>query len=540
MPSASECVRFHVDGAAAVLTLTDAEYRGGGFKWRGVVRVDGEAHRYFGCARPTLHAATEQVLQRFFSDTVAVDEVARVLSAVDSMAGRSAGSQPSALVPMAPVPTCAPRGPGTSMDIDDPCVAWVHQIYGVFRDGKAMPPLFQRSQQRWRQVATDMGAEYHLWSADELDSLVKQQYPASWRMYVDARYPVMRVDIGRVAILHAYGGMYADMDTMPNRSRYSQTLLSVGRVQLSKRIPSRARVKLSKGRLPAKAKPKPASQRSYALEMEVLIATKGNSVLLRWLDHMREEIETKDYVTVASFWHNARMRYIWHTTGPRSMSRFFKRDENVQVRRSLKYLHANYFKDCSTLTAAQRRMLDYVSYESNSYFTDAPRIHTDVGHGEEQLPPMPVRMRMCAKRSLPRYRAANSESRKGLAHSQEGLADSQEIEPAEKKEPASSSTAVQTQDLPEVVSAAVQTQDLPEVVSAAVQTRDLPNLERDARLAVLESEHARVKRQFHDTELRVDDLRSYIKARRTVSTKVFMQDMPKDLRAWLTTKARAQ
>ena len=394
------------------------------------------------------------------------------------------------------------------MNIDDPCVAWVHQIYGVFRDGKAMSALFQRSQQRWRQVATDMGAEYHLWSADELDSLVKQQYPASWRMYVDARYPVMRVDIGRVAILHAYGGMYADMDTVPNRNRYSQTPLSVGRAFLSK------------GRLPAKAKPKPASQRSYALEMEVLIATKGNSVLLRWLDHMREEIETKDYVTETSFWRNARMRYVWNTTGPRSMSRFLKRDENVEVRRSLKYLHSNYFKDCSMLTSAERRMFDYVSYESNSYFTDEHRIHTDVGHGEEQLPPMPVRMRMCAKRSLPRYRAANSESRKGLAHSQEGLADSQEIEPAVKKEPASSSTSC--------IPAEIDAQKLDDCLA-----------QQRALLAVLETEHARAMRQFHDTELRVDELRSYIKERKTVSTNVFMEDMPKHLRAWLTTEARA-
>ena len=185
---------------------------------------------------------------------------------------------------------------------------------------------------------------------------------------------------------------------------------------------------------------------------------------------------------------------------------FLKRDENVEVMRSLKYLHSNYFKDRSQLTSAERRMLDYVSYESNIYFTDEHRIHTDVGHGEEQLPPMLVRMRVLSKRSLPRYSAAKSESRKGLAHSQEGLADSQEIEPAEGTEPASSSTAVQTEELPEVVSGAD---------------------ERDARLAVVESEHACVKRRLHDTELRVDDLRSYIKERKTcTSTSVFMQDMP--------------
>ena len=33
----------------------------------------------------------------------------------------------------------------------------------------------------------------------------------------------MRVDIGRVMILHRYGGLYSDLDVIPNRSSYAQT-----------------------------------------------------------------------------------------------------------------------------------------------------------------------------------------------------------------------------------------------------------------------------------------------------------------------------
>ncbi len=61
----------------------------------------------------------------------------------------------------------------------------------------------------------------------------KQRYPALWDVYRDVRYPVMRCDIGRLAILHCYGGLYADMDTLPVRSRFLQTNLSVSRVDLA-------------------------------------------------------------------------------------------------------------------------------------------------------------------------------------------------------------------------------------------------------------------------------------------------------------------
>ena len=42
----------------------------------------------------------------------------------------------------------------------------------------------------------------------------------------------MRADIGRLLILHSYGGLYSDLDVMPNRSWYPQYAFSLPRVQL--------------------------------------------------------------------------------------------------------------------------------------------------------------------------------------------------------------------------------------------------------------------------------------------------------------------
>ena len=50
-------------------------------------------------------------------------------------------------------------------------------------------------------------------------------------MYKNTRYPIMRVDIARIAILHAYGGMYADLDTLPQREWFAQAPLAVCSIQ---------------------------------------------------------------------------------------------------------------------------------------------------------------------------------------------------------------------------------------------------------------------------------------------------------------------
>ena len=110
------------------------------------------------------------------------------------------------------------------------CVPIIHQIYGVFRDGKPMSRLFENSLQRWRHAAQQMGAQHHLWSADELDALIRQRYPQFWFTYQNMPFSVMRADFGRIAILHSYGGLYADLDVYPNRIAYAPASLAVQKV----------------------------------------------------------------------------------------------------------------------------------------------------------------------------------------------------------------------------------------------------------------------------------------------------------------------
>ena len=138
-----------------------------------------------------------------------------------------AGSEPSQSPAVSPAPSQVSRKGNA--------VHFVHQIYGLFGDGKPMSALFQESHRRWSDVAAGMGAQYHLWNADELESLVKQRYPQLWDMYCGVRCPIMRSDIGRIVVIHAYGGLYADLDIYPNRTWYEQSSFTLPRVQMTEK-----------------------------------------------------------------------------------------------------------------------------------------------------------------------------------------------------------------------------------------------------------------------------------------------------------------
>jgi hypothetical protein len=138
--------------ANAFLSMTKAKH--GRAVWRAVLRVVGDKQRKFGTHSEDPVVTAKNLLESM-GFLVANDEQDRVVKIVKDLCGTTShGSQPS----------------------NSPCVAIIHQIYGLFRDGKGMPKLFETSQMRWRQVAKQMGATYHLWSADEVDALMKKRF----------------------------------------------------------------------------------------------------------------------------------------------------------------------------------------------------------------------------------------------------------------------------------------------------------------------------------------------------------------------------
>ena len=375
MPPAGESVRFDISvkngpgESWAVLTFAKVS-KGEVPFWKGIVRVGGEETRYFGNPRRSMRLAAEQLLSKL-SGRCSQDVARRVLQMVDDMQQRVQPSRPGS---QASLPGSQPRvrlryktpRPRTVASY----VSCIHQIYGVFRDDQPMVPLFKSSEERWRKVALDMGAQYHLWNADELDWLMKNHYPQFWAMYCQVRYPVMRVDIGRVAILHSYGGMYADLDTFPNRRMYAEESFAVGRVeQATGRLSAKAT-----GRLSAKHTRKPTEEKER-LEMKVIIGRKGNPAFLSWLAHMQHEIDSNEHSSQSSL----------YTTGPMSMTRFLNARENAQVLAEVNYLHCN--KKVETkLTFAERRMSDCMSHERISYSTKAHRVHVEISDGSASLP----------------------------------------------------------------------------------------------------------------------------------------------------------
>ena len=322
--------------------------KGGADGWRCVLNRPGKNQkRLYGCMLDTITATVSALMDKY-PDWFGTQTRATVLQKVMQFEARNRkgdGSQPI---------RSSTSGP----------VRYVHQMYGLFRDDKPMSDLFQRSKAAWQQVAADMGATYILWSADEIDTMVREHYPQIWDMYTTVRYPIMRADMGRVAILHRYGGLYSDLDVFPNRSEFEQAWLAVC------------------------IQPSNIAKNPHFLEMEVLIAAQGNAMLPRWLEFMKLQIANKPFMVPTSFWHNAKMRYVYNTTGPSGMRRFLRLKANKEQVKLLQYLHINRPEKAKELTFHGKKAYDVISHQSMSYKTNAVSLPTRVSESNVDLPPV--------------------------------------------------------------------------------------------------------------------------------------------------------
>jgi hypothetical protein len=324
-----------------------------------------------------------------------------------------------------------------------------------------------------------MGARYHLWNAAEVETLMRTRYPQFWDTYQTVRYPVMRADIARIAILHAYGGLYADLDTMPNRQSYAQAPLAVCSVWGPKKGGG---WKESDWRA---ADPAP---RKEFYDMEVLVGEVRSPFLLGWLDHVCDEIGSKSYRDENSLWYNARMRYIYHTTGPSAMRRFFKKSENRAFMSRVSKLKMNWFKDEPNLTDQDREQFHVITVESRSYETKEHEILVPVGTENVPIPTEPLRRRTVRKVTAPSTQ---------LADEQTQLPDEQQDQDHDKK----------------------TINDLTQKIEVLTREKE----EEAARRAVEDAARAEVER-------RVSELREFYETyRNTVGVKTTLQQMPQEL-----------
>lgn len=71
-------------------------------------------------------------------------------------------------------------------------------------------PLWFKCQESWIKNFPDY--EYKFWNDEEIDNLVKDDYPQYWEMYKEFPAHIMKIDFIRFCLMDKYGGIYADLD----------------------------------------------------------------------------------------------------------------------------------------------------------------------------------------------------------------------------------------------------------------------------------------------------------------------------------------
>ena len=81
-------------------------------------------------------------------------------------------------------------------------------------------PLWFRCQQSWKEQFPEF--EHRFWSDEEIDELIRTQYPKYWDMYSNFPAHIMKIDFVRFVILHHIGGIYADLDVYCYQKFYEE------------------------------------------------------------------------------------------------------------------------------------------------------------------------------------------------------------------------------------------------------------------------------------------------------------------------------
>ena len=134
------------------------------------------------------------------------------------------------------------------------------------------------------------------------------------------------------------------------------------------------------------------AQVSDVHDMEVIVASKGNSFLLQWLHYIIEQFYEKDYST-SKFWQIAKMRYIHHVTGPKCLHRFLGLRRNRHLKDGISDILCNNFAMADELSPEEIREIDVVSYPSNSYYSHRDAFTIRAGDGQAALSVVDSRIR---------------------------------------------------------------------------------------------------------------------------------------------------
>ncbi|OQE25998.1 hypothetical protein PENFLA_c007G03545 [Penicillium flavigenum] len=102
----------------------------------------------------------------------------------------------------------------------------VHQIWKT-TDLRTYSTQMTASHDRWKQTLEPLNFKIKLWTDDDVLHLINGSYP--WLLSTYEGYPqnIQRADMARLLVIHAEGGIYADLDVYPTSATQIQCLQSL-------------------------------------------------------------------------------------------------------------------------------------------------------------------------------------------------------------------------------------------------------------------------------------------------------------------------
>ncbi|KXG50254.1 uncharacterized protein PGRI_062210 [Penicillium griseofulvum] len=102
----------------------------------------------------------------------------------------------------------------------------VHQIWKT-TDLKTYSTQIDASRDRWEHTLGLLNYTIKLWTDEDILQLIKRKYP--WLLSTYEAYPqnIQRADMARLLVIHAEGGIYADLDVYPTSATQIQCLQSL-------------------------------------------------------------------------------------------------------------------------------------------------------------------------------------------------------------------------------------------------------------------------------------------------------------------------
>lgn len=103
----------------------------------------------------------------------------------------------------------------------------VHQVWKT-KDVRTYSTEIEASRDSWKNVFEPLNYTVKLWTDDAILHLIKRKY--AWILSTYEAYPqnIQRADIARLLVIHAEGGIYADLDVYPTSANSIQCLQHFG------------------------------------------------------------------------------------------------------------------------------------------------------------------------------------------------------------------------------------------------------------------------------------------------------------------------